>query len=139
MRQDTRAAYDPKWHPDIAQFARKLAEPRNTTEIRAFAERLYDHWAGQRLSRLDYDLRLEAFRKYERDPWFYDMEPLFIDSQLVEIAALLPYARPQTLAWLKPIHDELTCIARRTKQLRQVRRYLESYLLLHPVETLDFH
>lgn len=133
MRQNIRQdAYDPKWHPDIARFARRLAEPRNASAIRTIAERLYEARGGQKLSRLDFDKRLEAFREYERDPRERDLAPIFIDSQIVEIAELLKYARPQTISWLKPVYDELICIARRTKSDRQ------ALLNVQPAPSLDF-
>ncbi len=133
MRQDVpRDAYDPKWHPDIARFARRLAEPRNVSAIRTIAERLFDARGGQKLSRLDFDKRLEAFREYERDPRERDLAPIFIDSQIVEIGEILRYARPQTISWLRPIHDEIVCIARRTKSDRR------ALLGVQPAPTLDF-
>jgi len=139
MRQDTKSgardqrAYDPRWHPDTAKFARNLAEPGNVPKIRAHAERLYDAWGDQKLSRLTFDNRLDAFRKYERDPRCReDFAPLFIDSQIVEIAELLKYARPQTISWLKPVYNELIRIARRTKSDRQ------ALLNVQPAPSLDF-
>lgn len=138
MRQDTQggtrdqAGYDPKWHPDIEQFARRLAGPENIPKIRATAETFYDNWGNQRLSHLAFLKRLAAFHEYERDPQKRDLDPLFIDSQLVEIAAILPYARRQTIAWLRPIYDELLCIARRTKPDRQ------ALLGVQPSPSIDF-
>ena len=111
--------YDPKWHPEMAKFAQRLAKPENIPQVRAFAEQLYDAWANKEFSHGEFLRRLVAFREYERDPRKRDLEPLTIDEQLVEIAAYLPYARSQTLAWLRPIYDELICIARRTKWERQ--------------------
>lgn len=120
--------YDPRWHPDVARFARNLADPANAPEIRRRAQRMYDHWETYQVSEPEFFRRLDAFRAYERDPRCrHGMHPLLIDTNLVETAAMLPFVRPQTLGWFRRFHDELLGIAERTAPLRQALLLAQSF------------
>lgn len=124
--------YDPVWHRDTAMFARTLATPKRVTEMREVAEKMYDDRANQKVSYEYFQDMLTQFQAYERDPRCRKQDPLLIDSLLLQIAAFLKYARPQTVAWLGRVHDDLTAIARRTKWERQ------ALLNVQPAPTLDF-
>lgn len=119
-REKDMKSYDPRWHSAVAAFARNLADPANEREIRKRAQRLEDHWETRRFAPALFDQRLRAFRADEfAGETRLRFDPLRIDEDLVEIAAMLPYVHPQTLAWLSPIRDEIVAIAERTRPLRQ--------------------
>ena len=125
--------YDPVWHRDTAMFARSLTAPNRVEEMRAIAEKMYDDRANQKTSYEYFQDMLTEFQAYERDPRCRGQDPLLIDSHLVQIAAFLKYARPQTVTWLGRIFEDLTLIARRTKPLRQ------ALLNVQPAPSLDFY
>lgn len=124
--------YDPVWHRDTAMFARTLTTPNRVTEMRQIAEKMYDDRDNQKVSYEYFQDTLAKFRAYERDPRCREQDPLLIDSLLLQIAAFLKYARPQTVVWLGRVHEDLTVIARRTKPIRQ------ALLNVQAAPTLDF-
>ncbi len=124
--------YDPLWHPNVECFARNLQKPDSAREVRRFAEQMYDNFTRRRLVDAQFWQRLEAFRAEEDDPSArHNFDPLFIDSNIVEIRALLLYVRPETGEILRHYEKEFLLIAMRTKPWR--------HALLHvqPPPTLD--
>lgn len=126
MRQgQQQAPYDPVWHQDTETFARSLTAPNRVTEMRQVAEKMYDDRDNQKASYEYFQDMLTRFQAYERDPRCRGQDPLLIDSHLVQIAAFLRYARPQTVVWLGRIFEDLTVIARRTKPIRQALLHVQ--------------
>lgn len=119
--------YDPCWHPAIEKFQQSLKHPSHVPIVKRFAEQMHDDFFKRRIAEPEFWQRLETFRAYEDDPTRRNgIDPLLIDSNLVEIRAILKYARPETSGWLAFYEDQFLQIAMRTKHWRQALLTVQS-------------
>lgn len=127
--------YNPEWHSEVNEGARWFDDPANAELIRRAAQRIPDDLGEPgRKAKKSYERRVRIFRAEERAGMDCPaIDPLRIDKDIVEIAALLPHVRPRVREWLAPIHADLLAIAERTLFVRQ-----QILLLADQAPTIDF-
>jgi hypothetical protein len=126
--------YDPKWHSEVDEGARWFDDPAKADLIRKAAQRIPDDRGDlEQRSKKEYERRVRIYLAEERAGMdCAAIDPLRIDKDIVDIAALLPHVRPRVREWLAPIHTQLLEIAKRTLYVRQ-----QILLLADQAPTLD--
>ena len=110
--------YDPCWHPVVARFAKRLAEPSSVEDVRRCVAAMHE-WPELQFLEVRFWMRRDAFLADELYPETRgQIDPLFIDTNIVETQAILPHVPGWTAGWMKPFLRDVLGIAARTKPMR---------------------